>query len=141
VFFELWDRSERFDSRRSSPLAYLITLARSRAIDRLRRERRRASVWDVAKRSADARDQAARDESPLAQTQGSERRRLVAGLLEALEPVERRALELSFFAGLSHSEIAARLEEPLGTVKTRIRRALVRLREGLEASGPGAERP
>jgi RNA polymerase sigma-70 factor (ECF subfamily) len=141
VFFEVWDRSDRFDPRRSTPLAYLITLARSRAIDRLRRERRRASVWEVAKAFADAREQAAQDESPLAEVQGSERRRLVAALLDALDPAERRTLELSFFAGLSHSEIAARLEEPLGTVKTRIRRALVRLREGLEARGPGAERP
>jgi RNA polymerase sigma-70 factor (ECF subfamily) len=62
-------------------------------------------------------------------------------MLEGLDPAERRTLELSFFAGLSHSEIASLLEEPLGTVKTRIRRALVRLRQGLEAHGPSVERP
>jgi RNA polymerase sigma-70 factor (ECF subfamily) len=134
VFFELWERSERFDPGRSTPLAYLITLARSRAIDRLRRVRRRTSLGEVETRR-DAGEPAAPAGSPLADAQTSERRRLVAALLEALDPAEREALELSFFAGLSHGEIAARLDQPLGTVKTRIRRALLRLREGLEERG------
>jgi RNA polymerase sigma-70 factor (ECF subfamily) len=139
--FELWERSDRFDASRSTPLAYLTTLTRSRAIDRLRRERRRISVLDVARRSADAREQAAPHEGPLAAAQASERGRLVGALLDALDRDERHALELSFFAGLSHSEIAARLEQPLGTVKTRIRRALARLREWLEEHAPRVELP
>jgi len=140
VFFELWERSDRFDPGRSTPLAYLTTLARSRAIDRLRRQIRRISVLDVARSPAE-REPATDRETPLEAAQGGERRRLVAALLEALDEEERRVLELSFFAGLSHSEIAARLEQPLGTVKTRIRRALVRLRDRLEERVRGAELP
>jgi RNA polymerase sigma-70 factor (ECF subfamily) len=141
VFFELWERSDRFDPERSNPLAYLTMLTRSRAIDRLRRETRRISVLDVAKEPAESREHAADGETPLEAAQGGERRRLVAALLDALDGDERQVLELSFFAGLSHSEIAARLEQPVGTVKSRIRRALVRLRDGLEARAPGAELP
>ena len=141
VFFELWERSDRFDPERSTPLAYLITLARSRAIDRLRRERRRAPFGDTAHLRAAAREPVAPGDGPLVDAECSERRRLVAALLESLEPGERQSLELSFFAGLSHSEIATRLELPLGTIKTRIRRALVRLRIGLEERGLGAELP
>jgi RNA polymerase sigma-70 factor (ECF subfamily) len=141
VFFELWERSDRFDPGRSTPLAYLTTLARSRAIDRLRRQIRRISVLDIARSPAETREPATDGETPLEAAQGGERRRLVAALLEALDEEERRVLELSFFAGLSHSEIAARLEQPLGTVKTRIRRALVRLRDRLEERVRGAELP
>jgi len=139
VFFELWQRSERFDPGRSAPLAYLVTLARSRAIDRLRRARRGAHAPDTASEEAraEAREPAAHGESPLAEAQRSERRRLVAALLGGLDPADRHALELSFFAGLSHGEIASRLGQPLGTVKTRIRRALLRLRDGLAERGVG----
>ena len=135
IFFELWQRAERFDAGRSTPLAYLITLARSRAIDRLRRVRRGAPAPDVGKAPPDVRETPALAESPLAEAERSERRRLVASVLGALDPAERHALELSFFAGLSHSDIAKHLGQPLGTVKTRIRRALLRLRDGLEERG------
>jgi RNA polymerase sigma-70 factor (ECF subfamily) len=135
VFFELWQRSARFDAGRSTPLAYLITLARSRAIDRLRRVRRGAPAPDVGMAPAGVRATAGLAEGPLAEAERSERRRLVASMLRALEFEEREALELSYFAGLSHSEIAAHLGQPLGTVKTRIRRALLRLRDGLEERG------
>jgi RNA polymerase sigma-70 factor (ECF subfamily) len=141
VFFELWERSDRFDPSRSNPLAYLTTLTRSRAIDRLRRERRRKSLLTVAKRPAGACEPIANGDDPLTAAQDSERRRLVVALLEALEQEERRAFELSFFAGLSHGEIAARLEQPIGTVKTRIRRAVLRLRAGLANRAPGVDLP
>jgi RNA polymerase sigma-70 factor (ECF subfamily) len=137
VFFELWERAERFDASRSTPLAYLTTLARSRAIDRLRRERRRASLLDASRSPEEAREPAAHCEDPLTAVQVGERSRLVEELLGALDREERRALELSFFAGLSHTEIAVRLKQPVGTVKTRVRRALLRLRDGLEARAAG----
>ena len=77
--------------------------------------------------------------SPLADTMTSEMRRRLDSALSALQPGQKRALELAYFDGMSHSEIASALGEPLGTVKTRIRQGLLRLRETLDAVyGEGA---
>jgi RNA polymerase sigma-70 factor (ECF subfamily) len=96
---------------------------------------------EVAASPEDMREPVAHADDPLSAVQASERSCLIRELLAALDREERRALELSFFAGLSHSEIAAHLEQPLGTVKTRVRRALLRLRDGLEARAWGSEQP
>jgi RNA polymerase sigma-70 factor (ECF subfamily) len=137
VFIELWNRASRFDRERGHPLAYLLSIARSRAIDRLRSRGRRDRIFVVA----DEPDTAAPDgtASPLADTLTSEMRRRLDSALSALQPGQKRALELAYFDGMSHSEIASALGEPLGTVKTRIRQGLLRLRETLDAVyGEGA---
>jgi RNA polymerase sigma-70 factor (ECF subfamily) len=137
VFIEVWERSSRFDRERGHPLAYLLNVARSRAIDRLRSRGRRDRIFAVPD-GADAQpaDAAA---SPLADTMTAQMRGRLETALSSLQPGQKRALELAYFDGMSHSEIAAAMGEPLGTVKTRIRQGLLRMRETLDAVyGEGA---
>ena len=139
VFVEVWDRADRYDASRAGPVAYLVTLARSRALDRLRARRRRGRFLAAA-----AEDPVTlpapgprADEAFEAVSLG-ERRERVQRALADLPERDRLPLELSFFEGLSHTEIAERLGLPLGTVKTRIRRALLRLRDRLRELAGGA---
>jgi RNA polymerase sigma-70 factor (ECF subfamily) len=131
VFWEVWSRAERFDPLRGSPLAYLLLLARSRALDHVRaRQRREARILPLG--SIEELDRAGGPgesrPSPLEHTLATETGKRVRAALAELGDEQRKAIELSFFGGLSHSEIAERLGIPLGTVKSRIRRGLVVLR-------------
>ena len=112
------------------PWAWLLNLARSRSIDRMRQAggavRRREQPLEVAT------DRAAATAAPLEAAWLCERRERIVGALAKLPSEQREALECAFFLGLSHSETAARLGAPLGTVKTRIRTALQRLRDHLQ---------
>ncbi len=128
VFWQVWREAERYDAQRGSVGAWLATVARSRAIDALRaRKGNPASEDDIAQRPV-ATDPT---EDPEEQTSLAQRAALVRLALDSLPVDQRRALELSFFSDLSHLEIAEQLQEPLGTVKTRIRTAMLRLRERL----------
>jgi len=130
VFHELWDRSARYDPVRSSPQTYLVLLARSRAIDRLR------SKSGQALPASDHPDleQAANSANPLEQVELGEDRARVVSALQQLEPAQRQAIECSFYEGLSHSRVARKLGKPLGTVKSSIRSGLIKLREMLRES-------
>jgi RNA polymerase sigma-70 factor (ECF subfamily) len=133
VFLELWEKAERFRESRGAPLSYLMTVARSRAIDRLRR-RQRTGVFVDSHPSLEAvapAAQAAADAGPYLDLAASEQKAKIRRALAGLSAAERRAVELSFFDGLSHGEIAKTLQEPLGTVKSRIRQGLLRLRDAL----------
>lgn len=128
VYMQVWRQAERYDPERGAPLTWLLTLARSRAIDRLR------SGAQDARRAApigEAMGMSSPTPGPEECSEVDERRRLVRQALERLVPEQRRVLELSYFGGLSHSEVAAALGEPLGTVKTRIRLGMGRMREAL----------
>ena len=132
VFLQVWRRAADFDEQRGRPFTWLVTLARSRAIDRLRmlasRERLVASAArDVSDEASDAVLDAFR----------SEQREIVAGALAELPEEQRRALMLAYFEGLTQSEIATRLGTPLGTVKTRMRSGMIKLRELLGDKFPG----
>lgn len=118
VFLQAWRQADRFDTARGTPEAWLCTMARSRALDRLRRRVSRREDPDEA---APVTTAAPRNEVALA----------VRKALASLSDDQRRALELAYYEGLTQSEIAARLEEPLGTVKTRMRTAMIRMREVL----------
>lgn len=128
VFWQVWRDAERYDSQRGSVGAWIATAARSRAIDALRARRGNPAAEEDVEQAFLAADPA---EDPEVQTSLGQRAELVRSALESLPADQRTALELSFFNGLSHAEIAERLQEPLGTVKTRIRSALLRLRERL----------
>jgi RNA polymerase sigma-70 factor, ECF subfamily len=129
VYRQVWDGAARFDEQRGSAAAWIVTLARSRAMDRRRyRTAGRRSAAKVEELD-DVRSTAPSPESLAIASQSS---RAVMRALAAVPSEQRQALELAFFAGLSHSEIADRLGEPLGTVKTRIRLAVGRLREPLK---------
>jgi RNA polymerase sigma-70 factor (ECF subfamily) len=110
-------------------------IARSRALDRLRARRRQADWTATPATTSALLDQATamRPEAADARSESAERSQTVAAALGALPAEQRQALELAFFGGLSHSEIAAQMAEPLGTVKTRIRLAMQKLRQRLES--------
>lgn len=137
VFLEVWQRVERYDAGRASPRVYLVQVSRSRALDRLRRNRRRSELGRRA--LAEAQPGAATDDPacgeplPIDAAIAAEDGRRIRVALRGLPENQRRALVLAFFDGLSHSEIAEALGEPLGTVKTRIRKGLLRMREVFES--------
>jgi len=124
VLWQVWRNAKAFDAARGSVSVWLVTLARSRAIDRLRANRARKPP--PAEQPAP--DPAADPAMELDQVQ---RARIVRTALAALDTGERTALQLAYFSGLSQSEVAAQLGIPLGTVKTRMRSAMIKLREKL----------
>lgn len=125
VFWQIWQEAPSYDPARGSPEAWLVMRAKSRAIDRLRAMRRREQTFVAPVDERVAAAPATRGDDP---AMAAEDRGLAQGALEQLPAPQRRALELAFLEGLTQSEIAARLGEPLGTVKTRIRLGLERLR-------------
>jgi RNA polymerase sigma-70 factor (ECF subfamily) len=128
VYTQLWRQAASYDANRGAPLAWMATIARSRAIDRLRsgwQDQHRKESLDVL---GEAPSNAA---SPEESAAASERQRLVREALNLLTPEQRRVIELAYYSGLSHSEIAEELNQPLGTVKTRTRLGMMKLREAL----------
>jgi RNA polymerase sigma-70 factor, ECF subfamily len=121
TFWQLWRTAGQFDRARASAGAWLMLIARSRAVDRLRAQRRR--VERTAAAVSDLPDSLEPDPAECDPK--------LAEALGALPPEQREALQLAFFAGLSHSEIAERTAQPLGTIKTRIRLAMDKLRQSL----------
>jgi RNA polymerase sigma-70 factor (ECF subfamily) len=135
IFWEIWARRDRYDASRSAPFAYLMTLARSRALDRLRFRKRREGVWlELHELESDALATTHGDgASPFENTSAVQRRAAIERALGELPASHRRAVEMNFFEGLSHREIAERLGDPLGTVKTHIRQGLLALRKVLRS--------
>ena len=132
VFWQIWQEAARYDPHRGSPEAWVVMRAKTRAIDRLRAIRRREKTFvaPVDEAVASAPDHPTENPGVVA-----ERRGLVRSALDGLPEPQRRVVELAFFEGLTQSEIASRLGEPLGTVKTRARLALERLRSLLKREG------
>jgi len=130
VFHDVWRRASQYDAVNGTVLGWIMNQARSRAIDRLRFESRkkRSHIGDMEPLAEGAADP--HDELELRE-QGESLRAAVA----ALTPHERQAIEMTFFSGLTHVEAAARLNQPLGTIKTRIRSGLLKLRQRLTEAG------
>ena len=129
TFVTLWEKAATFEISRGSAFAWAVTLVRNRAIDRVRMRRRRAELLSQSVPAdlgyAEAPASASGDESAALDDEARAIRAAVATL-----PLEqKRALELAFFSGLTQEEIARKLSEPLGTVKARIRRGLIKLRD------------
>jgi RNA polymerase sigma-70 factor, ECF subfamily len=124
VFLQVWRQAAHFDEKRGKPFTWLVTLARSRGIDRLRSLAARDRVAQASAREASEEvSDAAID------TFRSEQRELVTSVLAQLPEEQKRPLELAYYDGLTQSEIAAKLGAPLGTVKTRMRSGMIKLRE------------
>ena len=133
VFLQAWRQAGNYEKGRGSPEAWLITITRSRGIDRLRSVRRRDKEIVPADDLPHS-EKVARVESG---EKESEAKVMIGSVLARLPDAQARVLELAYFDGMTQSEIAARLGEPLGTVKTRMRDGLERLREFLGAKSAG----
>ena len=129
-FTYIWRKAGTYDSNRSSPFAWAVMITRNKAIDRLRVRQRIEKLRErvTAEESFyQDRDETSADEPTL-----RERGAIVRSALQDIPLEQRQALELSFFGGLTHEQIAERLDTPLGTIKARIRRGLLRLRDCLK---------
>jgi RNA polymerase sigma-70 factor (ECF subfamily) len=144
AFLQAWREAPRFDPARGTLTAWLVLITRSRALDRLRARGRLERTMDRARALAGPADDSAtadpsaagpavgsRSADPAREVERREEDARVRAALDTLPPPIRQALDLAFFEGLTHTEIADRLGWPLGTVKTRVRGGLLRLREAL----------
>ena len=133
TFVKAWSTASTFDAERGSEIAWLISIGRSRGIDRLRARRVRGERESEAGREISIRtgdvEKATGDDQAIA----SQERIAVRAALDELPPAQRVALELAYFSGLSQSEIAAKTGEPLGTIKTRMQLGMKKLRERLHS--------
>jgi RNA polymerase sigma-70 factor (ECF subfamily) len=129
VFWQAWRQAARYESARGTVATWMLTIARSRALDRLR-ARRRLREEPMPETASDT-EIDERAEDPSVFTEAGERRKIVRAALEALPQEQREALELAYFGGLSQTEIAEKTGLPLGTVKTRMRLAMLKLKERL----------
>lgn len=128
VYTQVWRQAASYNQERGTPSAWLFMLTRSRAIDRLRsytQEQKRLASLEVAETPPSV-------STPEESSMVTERRRLVQTAFATLVPEQRHVLELAYFSGLSHYDIAAQLGLPVGTVKTRLRLGMAKLRELLQ---------
>jgi RNA polymerase sigma-70 factor (ECF subfamily) len=132
VYLEVWRKISRYDVGRGTPVAWLVTLTRSRAIDRLRTRAARGYRSTNSLEEGIAAQVADHGPSPF-ETQADQELRIAVGAAVAELPLaQQQAIELAYYEGLSHVEIAERLNQPLGTVKTRIKLGMSKLRDGLQ---------
>lgn len=132
VFLQLWHKAADYHVSRGSVFSWAATLTRNRAIDRVRMRKRRAEI--LAESAGELQPAApAGDTDSAGSLWAQEKAGAVRAALTQLAPEQQKAIELAYFSGLTQQEIAARLNEPLGTIKARIRRGLLQLRQSLPA--------
>ena len=128
VLAKVWERGELFDRSKGRPLTWLRTLARNRAIDRLRSKQRRSDLNERYRGEVDTpNNRVSRDLTDVVVT--TEHAAIVRDAVIELTPEQQQVVELAYFAGLTQAEIATRLNQPIGTVKARVRRGVQCLRE------------
>ena len=132
VFTQAWRQATRYDPARAPVAGWLMIMTRARSLDRLRRRRARIATTEMDPAAPHPKDPDV-DQETLAIT--AEQADRLRGALEVLPDSQRTAIELAYYEGLSQSDIAARLQQPLGTVKTRIRTGLLKLRDALGGRG------
>jgi RNA polymerase sigma-70 factor (ECF subfamily) len=130
VFLQLWEKAGAFDEAVGKPFSWVVTMTRHKAIDRIRSRQRHARVFEEASESMT--DAAVEATAPAVAGLGADEAAQVRTALNALPREQRQPIEMAFFGGLTHTEIAQTLREPLGTIKARIRRGMLQLRDGLE---------
>lgn len=131
VFVQAWRQAARYDATRGTVVGWLLMQAKSRSIDRLRARKARPEQADDAQRPEPVDTGVSAD----VQVVRVEQAQRVKEALERLPVLQKTALELAYYEGLTHVEIAEQLEQPLGTVKTRIRQGLLKLRDALGGTG------
>ena len=131
VFIQIWEKAPLYDPARGKPMTWAVTLTRNKAIDRLRSTVRRNRLQDDVQRESETFEQFD-DRSSFDAMASGETKQLVRAAMQKLSPDQREAIELAFFSLLTQTEIAERLNEPLGTIKARIRRGMTKLRDVLD---------
>jgi RNA polymerase sigma-70 factor (ECF subfamily) len=131
VFLQIWNKAAAFDNELGTPLSWMLAIARNRCIDRLRSRQRRSRMFDEAVEQTDA-DVGASDPMS-AGAFGPEEVDAIRKAVAELPADQRQAIAMAFFGAMTHQEIADALQEPLGTVKARIRRGMLKLRDSLRA--------
>lgn len=132
VYLEVWRKVSHYDVGRGTPIAWLVTLTKSRAIDRLRAKTARGYRVTNSLEAGTATQVVDPGPSPFETQADQDLRRAVRTALAELPEAQQQPIELAYYEGLSHAEIAARLNQPLGTVKTRIKLGMSKLRTGLQ---------
>lgn len=133
AFWQAWRQAARYEPGRGAISTWLVMICRTRAVDRVRARRRFAAErWDELPDAASTGGDPA-PATPLDDAEAGELRRMVAEVMAALPPEQRETVELAYFGGMSQTEIAGVTGQPLGTVKTRARLALGKLRNALSA--------
>lgn len=130
VFLEVWRTASRFDAARGSALSWLLTMAHRRAVDRVRS----AEAASRNETSYHHRNPAVEHDETAEAVEASFEARRVRDALESLTAIQREALELAYFGGYTHTEVARMLDLPVGTAKTRIRDGLIRMRDAMGVS-------
>jgi RNA polymerase sigma-70 factor (ECF subfamily) len=128
VFIQIWDKAKLYDPAKGKPLTWALTLTRNRSIDRIRAIQRRTRLRDDFEKETVV-DESAGVREALSGVDASEKSQILRDAVGRLSPEQRKVIELAFFGGLTQSEVADRLGEPLGTVKARARRGLMKLKE------------
>jgi RNA polymerase sigma-70 factor (ECF subfamily) len=128
AFVQIWEKASVYDVRRGKPLTWAMTLTRNKAIDRLRRVQRRHRLQEEIEQEAQIWERVV-DHDSSHEAVAHETQAIVRSAVIQLSADQRRAIELAFFSGLTQHEIAQQLDEPLGTIKARIRRGMMKLRQ------------
>jgi RNA polymerase sigma-70 factor (ECF subfamily) len=128
VFIQIWDKAKLYDPAKGKPLTWALTLTRNRSIDRIRAIQRRTRLRDDFEKETVV-DESAGVREALSGVDASEKSQILRDAVGRLSPEQRNVIELAFFSGFTQSEIADRLGEPLGTIKARARRGLMKLKE------------
>ena len=132
VFVQIWNRAATFDGELGAPLHWTLGITRHRCIDYLRSRQRRTRLLDDATTETEILSRPASSTSAH-EALNDEEMAKVRTAVRTLPPDQRQAIELAFFGGMTHQEIAEALNEPLGTIKARIRRGMLKLKESLRA--------
>ena len=130
VFVQIWEKAPMFDIALGTPFHWAVSITRNRSIDRLRSRQRRSRALEEFREELPPEAELYASAAPAALD--TEHISLIHGAVSGLPLDQRQAIEMAFFSGLTHAEIAQKLNEPLGTIKARIRRGMLKLRESLQ---------
>src|SRR5438094_1176269 len=132
IFMEIWNQSKNFSSQKGKPLGWMVTLARRRAIDGLRKKQAYARAEERLQNETEQQPDAWAHNATEEEIVLSDTRDLIRKVIVGLPPAQQQAIDLAFFQGMSQREIAAKTNTPLGTVKTRLELGLKKIYEGLK---------
>jgi len=132
IFMEIWNQAKNFSAQKGKPLGWMVTLARRRAIDALRKKQAYARAEERLQKETEQQPDAWAHNATAEEIAFADTRVLVRRVISKLPPAQQQAIELAFFRGMSQREIASRTNTPLGTVKTRLELGLKKIYDGLK---------